>query len=205
MPADFEKQSYWRDRFASETSFEWLLASSEFVSIIEPYLQQLDSSSAHILNLGSGTSDLQNHLRSRGFHNVSNLDYEPLAAERGRQLEKKAFGDVVMHYATADVTQLGHTGSHLGHRGDGKFDLVIDKSTVDAVSCGGQIAFLRMAQGVRNCLADNAVWISLSYSASRFDDDQLPFDMETIAKVPTPKLRPTDPDVYHWCYLLRPI
>lgn len=205
MPADFEKQSYWRDRFASETSFEWLLTSSEFVSIIEPYLQHLDSSSAHILNLGSGTSDLQNHLRRRGFHNVSNLDYEPLAAERGRQLEEKAFGNVVMHYATADATQLGYTDSRIGHRGDGKFDLVIDKSTVDAVSCGGQTALLRMAQGVRKRLADDAVWISLSYSASRFDDDQLPFDIETIAKVPTPKLQPTDPDVYHWCYLLRPI
>ncbi|OAQ62221.1 hyoothetical protein [Pochonia chlamydosporia 170] len=205
MPADFEKQSYWHSRFASETSFEWLLSSSDFVSLIEPYLKHLDPSSAHILNLGSGTSDLHNHLRSRGFHHVSNLDYEPLAVVRGKHLEEKAFGDIVMHYTLADATQLNHAGPEIGHRGDGKFDLVIDKSTVDAISCGGQDAFLRMAHGVRNRLADDAVWISLSLSASRFDDTQLPFNVETVAKIPTSKIKPTDPDVHHWCYLLRPI
>lgn len=205
MPADFEKQSYWHDRFASETSFEWLISSSEFVSIIEPFLEALDPSSAHILNLGSGTSDLQNHLRSRGFHRVCNLDYEPLAVERGRQLEEKAFGDVVTQYTVADATQLAHAGPEIGRRADGKFDLVIDKSTVDAVSCGGQAALLRMAQGVRSRLADDALWISLSFSASRFANHQLPFHVETIAKIPAPKIKTTDPDIYHWCYLLRPI
>jgi SAM-dependent methyltransferase len=207
MPADFEKQSYWHDRFASEKSFEWLLASSEFIGIIEPYLTSLGSStsSSHILNIGSGTSDLQNHLRGRGFHNVCNIDYEPLAAERGRQLEEKAFGNAVMRYVVADATQLGYESSKLGNRGYGKFDLVIDKSTADAISCGGQTALLRMAQGVRNVLADDAVWISLSFSASRFDDPRLPFHVETITKIPTSKISPTDPDIYHWCYLLRPI
>ncbi len=198
MSADFEKQSYWHKRFESETSFEWLVSSDTFTSILEPYLARLGRS-ARILHLGFGTSDLQNQLRSRGFCDVTNVDYEPLAVDRGMVRERQAFGDVVMKYAVEDVTQLRR------ERLPGLFDLVIDKSTCDAVSCGGDAAVLRMASGVRGLLAETGFWISLSYSSCRFVDvGDPPFKVEVVAKLPTPKLRPTDPDVYHWCYLLRP-
>lgn len=197
MPVDYEKQSYWRDRFATERAFEWLMPSEEFINIIDPHLSQLDTS-ARILNLGSGTSDLQNHLRKRGFLNVINADYEPLAAERGRELEQLAFGDVQMEYAVADATCLPHG---LPSK---KFDLVIDKSTVDAVSCAGTEPFRRMAQGVRKCSHGDAAWISLSYSQSRFDIPELPFDVDVVAKVPAPKIKETDPDIFYWCYQLLP-
>ncbi|KAI4860419.1 S-adenosyl-L-methionine-dependent methyltransferase [Hypoxylon rubiginosum] len=200
MPADFEKQSYWHERFASETSFEWLASSQSFMSIIEPYLQAIcRERPASILQLGSGTSDLQNYFRRKGCLDVTNVDYEPLALERGRQLEKAAFGDVRMKYVVADVTQLDN-----GLPRDCKFNLVVDKSTVDAVSCAGETALLRMATGVRNHLADGGFWISLSYSSARFALEQLPFDVEVVAKIPTPKLKASDPDVYYSCYLLRP-
>ncbi|KAM0486160.1 hypothetical protein ACHAPX_000862 [Trichoderma viride] len=201
MPVDFDKQAYWHDRFSSETSFEWLLDSAEFVSIIKPILTNLEPSSARILHIGSGTSDLQNYFRHLGFLDVTNIDYEPLAAERGRELEQQAFGDVQMKYAVADATQL-----HLSTDGgdECKFDLVVDKSTVDAISCGGGDQVRRMASCVREHLVPSAVWISMSYSAYRFDIEGLPFDVEVLAKVPTPKIKATDPDIFHWCYVLRP-
>ncbi|OTB07881.1 hypothetical protein M426DRAFT_317780 [Hypoxylon sp. CI-4A] len=203
MPADFEKQSYWHERFVSETSFEWLASSDLFMSIIEPYLpppsHDSDDNQPQILQLGCGTSDLQNHFRLQGYLDVTNVDYEPLAIERGKQLEKAAFGDVRMKYAVADATQLRNDLN----RGR-KFDVVVDKSTVDAVSCGGTTSLLRMAAGVKRSLAKGGIWISLSYSSSRFDFDDLPFDVEVIAKIPAPKFRASDPDVYHHCYLLRP-
>lgn len=195
MPADFDKQQYWHDRFATETSFEWLTPSATFVSILEPQLSGLDKVSAQILHLGSGTSDLQTRLRLQGFLNVTNVDYEPLAIARGRQAEQAAFGDVAMAYVVADVTQLALPR---------EYDLVVDKSTADAVSCAGEEALLRMARGVRRCLAGGGVWVSLSYSASRFAVEGLPFDVEIVEKIPTPKIRPGDPDVFHWCFLLRP-
>lgn len=107
-----------------------------------------------------------------------------------------------MKYAVADATQL-----HLSNDSGGeccKFDLVVDKSTVDAISCGGEDQVLQMASCVKEHLAPGAVWISLSYSASRFDIERLPFDVQVLAKVPTPKSKATDPDIFHWCYLLRP-
>ncbi|UNI20436.1 hypothetical protein JDV02_006524 [Purpureocillium takamizusanense] len=203
MPADFGNQSYWRERFTHETQFEWLLPSADFMAMLQPHLDRLDPSSARILHLGSGTSDLATHLRGRGFLDVLNVDYEPLAAERGRDLERRAFGDVRMRYAVADATQLGSGSDGVDPRA--RFDLVVDKSTVDAVSCAGGEALARMARGVRQRLADGAAWISLSYSSRRFDDvEHLPFDVEVIARVPTPKLSPADPDVYHCCYLMTP-
>lgn len=195
MPADFEKQSYWRERFATETQFEWLSSSATFMALIEPQLSRLDKT-ARIMQLGFGTSDLQNHLRQRGFLDVTNVDFEPLAVERGQQLEREAFGDVRMRYAVGDATQL--------ERPQAEYDLVIDKSTVDAVSCGGENMVLRMAAGVKQSLTDHGTWVSLSYSASRFANGEIPFEVEVLDKVLTPKLQPNEPDVYHWCYLLRP-
>ncbi|RYO80780.1 hypothetical protein DL766_002674 [Monosporascus sp. MC13-8B] len=198
MPADFEKQSYWHERFTTETSFEWLMPSETFTSILEPYLARLGKT-ARILHLGSGTSDLQNQLRGRGFQDITNADYEPLALERGRALEKQAFGGVVTKYVVADVTRLGCEDL------PGKFDLVVDKSTVDAVSCGGESALLQMALGIRERLVDGGFWVSLSYSSLRFEIERLPFQVEVAAKVPTPKNNPNEPGVFHWCYLLRPM
>ncbi|KAK1636412.1 hypothetical protein BDP81DRAFT_489945 [Colletotrichum phormii] len=194
MPADFDKQSYWGERFASETNFEWLTSSATLMSIVDPCLTNLDDS-ARILQLGFGTSDLQNHIRERGFQDITNIDFEPRAIDRGRMLEKQVFGDVKMRYLVADATQLQLTD---------KYDFIIDKCTADAISCGGEEPLLRMANGVRRHLADGGFWISLSYSFCRFDVENLPFHVDVIAKIPTPKLKATDPDVYHWCYLLTP-
>ncbi|KAL7912711.1 S-adenosyl-L-methionine-dependent methyltransferase [Trichoderma velutinum] len=207
MPTDFDKQTYWHHRFATEASFEWLLSSTDFISILKPLLTNLEPSTARILHLGSGTSDLHNHFRRLGFLDVTNVDYEPRAVDRGRQLEQQAFGDVKMKYAVADATEsllLSSTSNDQGTRNNDKFDLVVDKSTADAISCGGDEQVRRMAHCVRECLADDAIWVSMSYSASRFDISELPFDVKVLVKIPTPKKEVTDPDIFHWCYLLRP-
>lgn len=201
MPADFEKQEYWHDRFTTETNFEWLATSEQFMDILhgDADFSRLDPSCSHILQIGFGTSDLQNWLRAAGFGpRVLNVDYEPLAVERGRQLERARFRDVRMAYAVADATQLD-----LRDRNN-KFDFVVDKSAVDAVSCAGEEALRRMCRGVRRCLAPGGFWISLSYSRWRFHLDGLPFRCEEIARIPTRKLKEMDPDVYHYCYKMTP-
>ena len=195
MPVSFDQQSYWHDRFTSETAFEWLVPSAAFLAILQPILATLPPTAA-ILHLGPGTSDLHVHLRAAGLPRVTNLDYEPLAADRGRELEARAFGDVRMAYAVADATRLDTAR-------DG-FDLVLDKSTADAVACAGDDALRRMAAGVRQCLGPGGAWVSLSYSEARFKVEGLPFEVEVLDRIPVPKQRPQDPDIYHWCYLLRP-
>ncbi|KAK4187941.1 hypothetical protein QBC35DRAFT_515158 [Podospora australis] len=204
MP-DFDSPIYWRKRFANETSFEWLIPSLTFLNIITPYLERLPSKQSQILHLGSGTSDLHNHLRSQGFTNVTNIDYEPLALERGKHLEEGTFGDVVMKYLVADVTGAQFSESVVARGERRKCQMVLDKSTADAVSCGGEEALVKMARGIHEVL-DDGVWISMSYSDSRFEDLRVKeiFEVEVIKRVPTKKRRETDPDIWLWCYLLRP-
>lgn len=199
MPTDFDKQFYWHVRFTTETSFEWLVPSEVFMSILEPHLATL-SLSSKILHIGFGTSDLQTHLRARGFTNILNIDFEPLAITHGRNLEKQRFGDVVMRYEVADATQLGQLEEQRE-----EFDLVVDKSTVDAVSCGGEEGLRSMVEGIKGVLKPGrGVWVSLSYSGSRFVLEELGMDVEVVTRIPTVKRKDTDPDIYYWCYLLKP-
>ncbi|KAK4223835.1 hypothetical protein QBC38DRAFT_538803 [Podospora fimiseda] len=201
MPADFEKQYYWKQRFQKEKAFEWLTTSPTFINTFTPYLDSLDPT-IEILHLGSGTSDLHNHLRKRGFLNVTNIDYEPLALERRQQLERNVFGDVKTKYRVADVTKLDINSDQ-----PNKCQLIIDKSTIDAVACGGDEAVVAMAQGIYKILnGQNGVWISLSFSEHRFDDERIKelFDVQVVTKVATEKRLESDPDLWHWCYSLRP-
>ncbi|TPX09032.1 uncharacterized protein E0L32_001707 [Thyridium curvatum] len=198
MPADFEKQSYWQKRFARETAFEWLVSSATFLSLLDPLLSQFaEPSEIRVLHLGGGTSDLHCHLRLRGFEDVTNVDYEPLAAERGRALEQRQFGDVRMSYLTGDATQLDLRDD------SARFDLVIDKSAADAISCGGESMVVRMALGVKRYLAEGGVWVSLSYSGSRFDIVEFPLRVEELGRIPMPKRLESEPDLFYHCYLLR--
>jgi SAM-dependent methyltransferase len=194
MPADFEKQSYWEKRFAAETAFEWLTTSAAFMDVLAPYLQNLPLSSP-ILHLGSGTSDLHNYLRQHGFTDITNVDYEPRALERGQQLELQHFGDIQTKYLVADATQL---------KGQEKYRVVIDKSTADAIACGGDEAIAAMADSIHRSMDKDGFWVSLSFSPWRFEDVQPLFDVQVICKVPTPKRLPSDPDLFHYCYLLKP-
>lgn len=224
MHTDFDKQSYWDNRFTTETSFEWLISSPIFMSILEAYLVNLHpttscTSTAKILHIGFGTSDLQTHLRARGFTSVLNIDFSPLAIDHGKALEKRVFGDVLMRYEVMDATKLGDAplldtgneeekgeGEGEGGGEGGKFDLVVDKSTVDAISCGGDEELMKMVEGVRRILKRRGVWISLSYSERRFELNRVRelFDVEVLERIPTIKRREMDPDVFYWCYLLRP-
>lgn len=195
------------------------------MSILERYLLLTlnpGTTRPKILHIGFGTSDLQTHLRARGFSETLNIDFSPLAIEHGRALEKRVFGDLVMGYEVVDATRLGECEALLDGYGDeeeeekedeqkqmGKFDLVVDKSTVDAISCGGEEGLVKMAEGVQRVLkrrGNGGVWISLSYSERRFEVDRVGelFDVEVLERIPTAKRRQTDPDVFYWCYLLRP-
>ncbi|KAL2270729.1 hypothetical protein VTJ83DRAFT_100 [Remersonia thermophila] len=247
-PPGFDSKDYWGERFATETSFEWLAPSATILEIAAPYLlgdaapasgpapsSSSSSSSSppppplRILHLGSGTSDLHSHLRARGFERVTNVDYAPQALVRGRDLERARFGDVRTKYAVADLTRSsrsleedlaaadaeeeaaaaggGGAGGGDGWKMAGRYDAALDKSTADAIACGGDGALRVLAENVWRCLSAEGrggFWISLSYSATRFDDVRDLFEVQVVRKIPTAKAKPTDPDIFYYGYLLRP-
>ena len=84
-----------------------------------------------------------------------------------------------------------------------KAALVIDKGTADAIACSGGEAVISLAKAVQRCLDRDGVWISLSFSALRYELEGLPLEVEVISKILTPKRLQFDPDIYHYCYSLK--
>lgn len=190
---DFHDVDYWTKRFESERKFEWLINSAQFMSVLLPFC----NAKLKILNLGSGTSDLQIHLRAKGLL-VTNIDFSETAIRCGREAELAAFGDCCMEHKVADVTCLPMF-DHL-------FDLVVDKSTADAVACAGDDALLRMAHSVRGIMSNRATWISCSYSETRYQGiGTIPFHVELLQRFPRPKSTVHEPTLYIWVYKLTPL
>lgn len=187
MAIDYSSKDYWHDRLLKENDvgFEWLVPSSALLSIISKIAQ--DSTFTHtpirILHFGCGSStlgpDIQQCLEERVA--VSDADYasaslsvrEPAAA-----LAKPSHHVPLYEVDVLDLASLKNIAPTAG------WDLLIDKSTADAISCSPPLVrpasdpFTAAAEmEALQVLCDNLSevsslqcrWISISYSSSRFD------------------------------------
>ncbi|KAJ1543952.1 hypothetical protein HK405_008948, partial [Cladochytrium tenue] len=130
---------------------------------------------------------------------VVNVDFVPAAVARGRRRELAAFGDVRMRWITADLltppaelhaTVLGQPSPPPPHQQQQQqpqlpllFDLIVDKSTSDAIACAAPgdnnhaeldsatplLPLAALARSLAALARPGAVWCALSYSAARFD------------------------------------
>lgn len=195
--SEYHSLEYWNARFQGESSFDWLISSKAFMDLILPFCDQASEKECRVLQLGFGTSHLHVHLRRAGLL-VTNVDFEPSAIIHGKAAEVESFGDVLMQYMVADATALPPL--------DRTFDLVVDKSTVDAISCAGDDALISTLRSVRAVLATTGVWLCCSYSAQRFSNlQQSYFAISTLHSIAQQKSNPHDPDIFTWIYMLRPI
>ncbi|KAI1613244.1 hypothetical protein EDD37DRAFT_626938 [Exophiala viscosa] len=167
-----------------------------------------------ILHIGCGTSDLSLHLRElvRLPAQVHNVDFSEAAVEHGRMKELQSFhihpasidadrgrdGGVSgpaatevserenwMSWSTVDLLSLPSVESLVGDGGQ-LYDLIIDKSTSDAIACGDNITVMPLwvqpdgrvpismdpvdllALHLAAVTAPAGYWIVISYSANRF-------------------------------------
>ncbi|KAL6247200.1 hypothetical protein RBB50_005543 [Rhinocladiella similis] len=209
-PSDFSSQSYWENRFlARQTPFEWLLSVDDTAGILDPFIRDSANpqKSASILHIGCGTSDLSWRLRDYVScpNQVHNVDFSDEAVNIGRRREEELLAarqsrrslserhveqnESRMRWTAVDLLSMPRVRSLLDH--DSKpYDVIVDKSTSDAVACGSYIAMLSARKGggeidesswpvsvhpvevlALNLAAVTAVgcrWISISYSESRF-------------------------------------
>ncbi|WVQ65987.1 uncharacterized protein L199_004165 [Kwoniella botswanensis] len=154
------------------------------------------SPTLNILHFGSGTSSLGSSLqryfdsakstsktkakgKSRDKVQVYDSDYVPTP-------QSSHPSDVNVPFILLDVLSLQSLKSNTP---EGKWDLIIDKSTCDAISCGGPLPRSTVDQGEEeeNGSLSNRIerllynlskvtkvggrWISTSYSSNRFDDE----------------------------------
>lgn len=181
MPTDFSSQTYWQDRFtADHETFEWIGPGELLVPFLPPTIH--DVADGGILHIGCGSSELSLALRrlvgDEKATSVVNLDFAPAAIEIGREREISAFGDVRMRWTTADLLNWSSLEPLAQENGsDKKYGIVVEKSCIDALSCGLDVCVEGKTYYPPDLLAihlarltvPGALWVVMSYSSSRFD------------------------------------
>lgn len=214
MPPDYELQSYWNARFQNELHFEWLGDGSDTIlPHLRSYLQDpcVPSRPARLLHIGAGTSSLSERIREL-YRNVYgpqvderaivNVDFAENLVAREREKEAmRAVGGLGtgMRWVCADALKWRELEAalDLGEEGQGRtFDLVVDKSTSDAISCAEDVSYLSPSAGFHRVLEEiraaqtsqklsippvellavhlasltrpGGLWVALTFSSNRF-------------------------------------
>ncbi|KAI5357945.1 putative S-adenosyl-L-methionine-dependent methyltransferase [Septoria linicola] len=163
MP-DFASQEYWDNRFRKDSKpFDWLVPGKVIRDIAAEVIEKTNLEQPEILHIGCGTAD-SHSLRSLVKHprHVLNVDYSEPAIQAGSKREQELLTSAqiesllvpgkhdsvqdtelppAMRWSCKDLLSL-HSALSLLHtqQDDGKlFDLVLDKSTSDSISCGPNV------------------------------------------------------------------
>jgi hypothetical protein len=164
--SDFSSAEYWSARFVTETSFEWLLPSNKIITFILDNFLPNPESVIKCLHLGCGTStlgmELEDALKQRvGDEVVIQVVDSDYVAESITLSTPRP----ILNLNALDL-------SDLKNKSDGGWDLIIDKSTADAISCGPLIDDIEPINVLCNNLTEvtkkGTRWISISYSPTRF-------------------------------------
>ncbi|KAL5634449.1 hypothetical protein ACGC1H_002489 [Rhizoctonia solani] len=231
MP-DYSIPEYWESRFHKETRFEWLGSGD----IILPYAARAFSQAPNandicdqtiqntriptptkILHIGSGTSHLSLQLRSLVPTRIINIDFIQSCLTLLRQSELNAFGDIKMEYKQLDMLDWEQIEGQLLRPQGEETALIIDKSTSDAISCGPDKAspfsllpippVRILALHLAALSAPGSIWLTLSYSNSRFDDIGELWEVEhtkrLLVESGQTKVGVWEPDIWHMLYVLR--
>ncbi|KAI8981369.1 hypothetical protein BD414DRAFT_443707 [Trametes punicea] len=222
MPPNYELQSYWNKRFDEERHFEWL---GDGMDTIVPHVRShlLDSranarpspsSPPRLLHVGAGTSSLPERLRELYIdvygddvdeRMIVHTDFADHLVTRKREAEearRAVWGPRKgMRWLCADALKWPELKGLLELKGhlepkSNMFDLVVDKSTSDAISCGEDVSYVRADTGIHPTFSDflaghegrrltlspvevfavhlsslvrpGGLWIALTFSSNRF-------------------------------------
>ena len=132
----FGETKYWDKRYEEENKdevFDWLESYASLNSYLSPYLTNKDMK---ILIIGCGNAKFSEDLYDDGFENIVNNDISSVVIAKMK--ERNAIKRPKMEWLVMDVTDMSDLSSN-------SFDLIIDKSTIDCLSCGDQ-AVLKIAK-----------------------------------------------------------
>ncbi|KAI0756856.1 hypothetical protein C8Q80DRAFT_1130856 [Daedaleopsis nitida] len=164
MPPNYDLQTYWQTRFGREEHFEWLGDGSDTILphigtyLLDPRTSARVSPSQppRLLHIGAGTSSLSKQI-GQLYQEVYGADVDKSAivhtdfaenlVARMQQSGQKAHmggsgGDGGMRWICVDILNWADLKTALDVDGDEcAYDLVVDKSTSDAIACGGDISY----------------------------------------------------------------
>lgn len=155
MP-NYGDKGYWNVRYESDPDerFDWLLN----YQTMKPVLASLIDRQHNILQLGCGNAALSEEMYDDGYHNITNMDFSPICIN---QMSERNQSRRLMSWDIMDATAMSYS--------DESFDVVIDKSTLDAVLCGNDFMLMaaKMLMEVQRVLRTGGIYIAISYGKPR--------------------------------------
>ncbi|KAJ3414804.1 hypothetical protein HDV05_006051 [Chytridiales sp. JEL 0842] len=126
----YASKDYWESRYRQEASkdihaYEWLKGWDFYK---EALMAVIPDKQVSILHLGCGNSELGPNMYREGFHFQENIDYSEAVIEDMRREYSESMPE--MKWTVADIFQMSST------LGTNKYDVVIDKGTLDAFLTG---------------------------------------------------------------------
>jgi SAM-dependent methyltransferase len=119
---DFSMKEYWDEKYSeADTVFDWLENYDELREYINSHLTR----DQHILIPGCGNSTLSDAMFNDGYHQLTNIDFSPVV------IEQMARRYPSLTWSVMDIRHLTFP--------NGAFDAVLDKGTLDAFTCGGDV------------------------------------------------------------------
>jgi hypothetical protein len=165
--SDFSSAEYWSTRFVTETSFEWLLPFSKIIAfILENFHPKPESEIIKCLHLGCGTSTLGMELEEALKQRIGDkVDVQVVDSDYVSESITLSTPRPILNLNALDL-------SDLRNKSEGGWDLITDKSTADAISCGPLIGDVEPINVLCSNMAEvtkkGTRWISISYSPTRF-------------------------------------
>ncbi|PNH09834.1 Methyltransferase-like protein 13 [Tetrabaena socialis] len=126
MP-NYGEFEYWDERYAREpAAFDWYQGYTG----LKTMLHRVFPLESRLLQIGVGSSRLQEDMVKAGWQSIVNVDYSRVIIGQMAELHK---GYEQLEYSVADARSMPEIE-------DATFDGVLDKGTLDAVLCGEQSA-----------------------------------------------------------------
>ena len=172
MP-NYGDKKYWEDRYDEQngTTFDWL----EDYESVKPIIDNLGiKKESRILNVGCGNSEFSEKMYDEGFTHNYNIDIckNVIDFMKSRNKERKG-----LHFDVMDVCEMAYK--------DETFDLIIDKSTIDALLCGDHSFMIvaKMLKEISRVLKTGGYYIIVSYGKpenrmTHLERDHLAFDIQ---------------------------
>ena len=172
MP-NYGDKKYWVERYDEQngTTFDWL----EDYESIKPILENLKiKKESRILNVGCGNSEFSEKMYDEGYTHNYNIDICKNVIDF---MAKRNEGKKGLHFNVMDVCEMAYK--------DETFDLIIDKSTIDALLCGDHSYMIvaKMLKEISRVLKTGGYYIIISYGQPEnrmihLERDHLAFDIQ---------------------------
>ncbi|KAE8371187.1 hypothetical protein BDV26DRAFT_276612, partial [Aspergillus bertholletiae] len=217
---DYDDPTFWDRKFATGQDVgEWLNPGDHLVQVV---LFELDNQpsvqarSPRVLHLGPGISKLGTKLRQAFVDRdwkgsgIVNVDFSSEAVRLGQEVESKQVPSHAMHWLHADLRSWSDMSALAPFA---PFDIILDKSTSDAIATSPSATFssTSIPQDICPVLRDvldtrgettlspvellalhlvpltreGATWATLSYSTMRFDNlPQLTKHWDLVSRTP---------------------